>query len=291
MHVYASFDQENLDREYSPSSLVDDRAIYIDQYADLSRAAREASTREYTCDLDLQFGPGKEETLDLFMPEDPEQTPLHVFIHGGFWQLLSKNESSFAAPMFQEHGSFFAALNYTLAPEQTLTGIVEETRRSISWLYQNADRWGFDRERIFLSGHSAGAHLAMMMLVTDWEQRALPKDLVKGVCAVGGVFDLEPVRLSYVNDVVGMDADEAKRNSPVLHDIGNRCPVIFAYGDNETDEFKRQTDEYAGKLVNANIPVTLREVPERNHFDLILDLTDAGSWLSQQVLSQMGLAR
>lgn len=291
MLVYASFDQENLDREYSPSHLIDDRAIYIDRYADLSRAAREAATGKHNCDLDLQYGPGKEETLDLFMPEDLEQAPLHIFIHGGFWQLLSKNESSFAAPMFQERGSFFAALNYTLAPEQTLTGIVEETRRSISWLYQNAERWGFDRERIFLSGHSAGAHLAMMMLVTDWEQRALPKDLVKGVCAVGGVFDLEPVRLSYVNDVVGMDADEAKRNSPILHDIENRCPVIFVYGDNETDEFKRQTDEYAGKLVNENIPVTLREIPDRNHFDLILDLTDADSWLSQRVLSQMGLAR
>lgn len=291
MHVYASFDQENLDREYSPSSLVDDRAIYIDQYASLSSAARETATRNNACDLDLQFGPGKAETLDLFMPEKPEGTPLHMFIHGGFWQLLSKNESSFAAPMFQEHGSYFAALNYTLAPEQSLAGIVEETRRSLSWLYQSAERWGFDRDRIFLSGHSAGAHLAMMMLVTDWQERALPKDLVKGVCAVGGVFDLEPVRLSYVNDVVGMDADEARLNSPVLHDIANRCPVIFAYGDNETDEFKRQTDEYAGKLKEADIPVTLREIPDRNHFDVILDFTDADSWLSQQVMAQMDLAR
>jgi arylformamidase len=291
MHVYASFDQANLDREYSPSSLVEDRAIYLEQYARLSQAARDAAMRDETCELDLQFGPGQEETLDLFMPAEAERAPLQMFIHGGFWQLLSKNESSFAAPMFQEHGSFFAALNYTLAPEQSLTGIVEETRRSISWLYQNADRWGFDRDRIYLSGHSAGAHLAMMMLVTNWEDRGLPKDLVKGVCAVGGVFDLEPVRLSYVNDVVGMDADEARLNSPILHDIRNSCPVIFAYGDNETEEFKRQTDDYFDKLKETNTGVTLREIPNRNHFDVILDLADADSWLSQQVLRQMNLVR
>ncbi len=290
MRVYASFDQVNLDREYSPSSLVEDREIYLEQYARLSQAARDAAMRDRACELDLQFGPGQAETLDLFIPPKTERAPLHMFIHGGFWQLLSKNESSFAAAMFQEHGSFFAALNYTLAPEQSLSGIVEETRRSVSWLYQNADRWGFDRDRIYLSGHSAGAHLAMMMLVTDWEERSLPKDLVKGVCAVGGVFDLEPVRLSYVNDVVGMDADEAKRNSPVLQDIRNACPIIFAYGDRETDEFKRQTDEYADKLKGADSPVTLREISDRNHFDVILDLADADTWLSRQVLRQMDLA-
>ncbi len=289
MRVYASFDQANLDREYSPSSLIDDRSVFLERYAQLSNAAKDAATSRNACELDLQFGPGKEETLDLFMPAKTERAPLHMFIHGGFWQLLSKNESSFAAPMFQQHGSFFAALNYTLAPEQSLTGIVEETRRSISWLYQNADHWGFDRDGIYLSGHSAGAHLAMMMLVTDWEDRGLPKNLVKGVCAVGGVFDLEPVRLSYVNEVVGMDTDEARLNSPILHDIRNACPIIFAYGDNETIEFKRQTDEYADKLENSDIPVTLREISDRNHFDVILDLADANTWLSQQVLAQMKL--
>ncbi len=288
MNVYAFFDQENLDREYSPSSLVDNREVYLEQYAKLSEAAREAAERAGSCILDLHFGPGDEETLDLFLPAGPG--PVHMFIHGGFWQLLSKDESCFAAPMFQARGSYFAALNYTLAPRQTLTGIVEETRRSISWLYQNAEQWGFDRDRIFLSGHSAGAHLAMMMLTTDWKALGLPENLVKGVCAVGGVYDLEPVRLSYVNDVVGMDAEEAKWMSPILHDIRNPCPVIFAYGDNETDEFKRQTDEYAEKLKQASIAVTNREIVNRNHFDVILDLASESTWLSKKVLQQMQLS-
>jgi arylformamidase len=287
--VYATFDQDALDREYSPSSCIDDLDVYLDEYARTSKAAKSDALKGNACDADQRYGPGAEETLDLFLPAERGSAPLHVFIHGGYWQLLSKDESCFAAPIFQQHGSLFAALNYTLAPQQTLTGIVEENRRAITWLYQNADDWGFDRERIYLSGHSAGAHLAMMMLQTDWPTFGLPQDVIKGVCAVSGVFDLEPVRLSYVNDVLGMDTSEAERNSPIRHSLTNRCPVIFAYGDNETNEFKRQTDEYGTVLQDAGIPVTLSEIADRNHFDVILDLADTSSWLSRQVFSQMGI--
>ena len=254
-----------------------------------SKAAKDAAIAASAAEPDLRYGPGKEETLDLFMPAGPDRGPLHVFIHGGYWQLLSKNESCFAAPMFQEHGCYFAALNYTLAPQQTLSGIVEETRRAIAWLYEHAEQRGFDRDRIYLSGHSAGAHLAMMMLVTDWPSLGLPADIIKGVCAISGVYDLEPVRLCYVNDVVGMSTDEAKQNSPILHSMINRCPVIFTYGDNETNEFKRQTDEYGSVLQQAGTSVTLSEIADRNHFDIILDLADEYTWLSRQVLSQMAL--
>jgi arylformamidase len=287
--IYATFDQSELDREYSPSSCIDDINVYLEEFARTSRSAKDDALSSGSCDLDLQYGPGDEETLDLFLPTEPGSAPLHVFIHGGYWQLLSKNESCFAAPLFQERGSYFAALNYTLAPHQTLTGIVEENRRAIVWLYENADRWGFDRDRIYLSGHSAGAHIAMMLLLTDWTTLGLPADAIKGVCAVSGVFDLEPVRLCYVNDVVGMDAEEATLNSPILHKHLNECPVIFSYGENETAEFKRQTDDYQKVLEEVGMPATLKKIADRNHFDVIMDLADASSWLSQQVLSQMKL--
>ena len=128
-----------------------------------------------------------------------------------------------------------------------------------------------------------------MMLLTDWPSLGLPADAIKGVCAVSGVFDLEPVRLSYVNDKVGMDADEAARNSPFLHELKNRCPVVLAYGDNETAEFKRQTLEYRDKLADAGIDVSFREVADRNHFDVIMDLADADTWLAREALRQMAL--
>ncbi len=287
MSIYATFDQTTLDREYSPSSCIDDINVYLDEYARASKAAKSDALKDSLCKPDLHYGAGAEETLDLFLPDGSSPAPLHVFIHGGYWQLLSKDESCFAAPMLQQHDSYFAAVNYTLAPQQTLTGIVEENRRAITWLYQHADDLGFDRERIYLSGHSAGAHLAMMMLLTDWPKLGLPGDVIKGVCAVSGVYDLEPVRLSHVNEKVGMDSAEAERNSPIRHSLANHCPVIFAYGENETAEFKRQTDEYGDVLRKARIPMALREIEDRNHFDVILDLADASTWLSQQVLKQM----
>ncbi len=287
--IYSTFDKSALDREYSPSSYIDDINVYLDLYTRASEAAKSAALEKDLSKPDLRYGPGAEETLDLFLPAESRPAPLHIFIHGGYWQLLSKNESCFAAPLFQRQGSYFAAVNYTLAPQQTLTGIVEENRQAIVWLYQNADKLGFDRDRIFVSGHSAGAQLAMMLLLTDWRSLGLPTDAIKGVCAISGIFDLEPVRLCYVNDVVGLDSSEAKRNSPILHSMENHCPVIFAYGDNETAEFKRQTDDYRDVLQQAGIPVTLREVEDRHHFDVVLDLADPGSWLSQQVFRQMGI--
>ena len=289
MQVYADFDQATLDREYRPSSCIDDINVYLEAYARSSRAAKSNASRNGACAQDLRYGAGAEETLDLYLPPEPSAAPLHIYIHGGYWQLLSKDESSFAAPMFQQLGSFFAAVNYTLAPHKTLTGIVEENRRAIAWLFEHAARWGFDRDRIFLSGSSAGAHLAMMMLLTDWTGLGLPRDTIKGVCAVSGIYDLEPVRLSYVNEKVGMDAREAAANSPIRHSLANRCPVILAYGDNETAEFKRQTDEYRAVLRESGIPVAFKEIPKRNHFDVIMDLADADTWLSQEVIRQMGL--
>jgi arylformamidase len=289
MPVYSNFDQVELDREYSPSSCIDDINVYLHEYVGRSKAAKDDALKTASCDLNLRYGEGAEETLDLFMPSRLGPVPLHVFIHGGYWQLLSKNESCFAAPLFQEHGSYFAAVNYTLAPQQTLTGIVEENRRAIAWLYHQANELGFDRNRIYLSGHSAGAHIAMMLLLTDWSKFGLPVDAIKGVCAISGIFDLEPVRLCYVNNVVGMDAGEAERNSPIRHGHLNRCPVIFAYGENETAEFKRQSDDYLNVLEKSSMPVKLKEIAGRNHFDVILDLADGNSWLARQVFSQMGI--
>lgn len=289
-NIYARFDQAELDRQYSPSSCIEDINVFLAQYSQQSETAKADSLADGTCTAGLRYGTGAEETLDLFVPKDADSAPLHVFIHGGYWQLLSKNESCFAAPMFQNEGSYFAALNYTLAPQQSLTGIVTEIRRAIVWLYSSAEKWGYDRDRIFLSGSSAGAHLAAMMLLTDWAEFGLPGDTVKGICAISGIFDLEPIVLTYVNDVVGMDTEEAILNSPIHQRIRNRCPVILAYGDNETDEFKRQTDEFGNILGKADIPVTFDEIADRNHFDVVLDLTDSKTWLAQQVLQQMGIA-
>jgi len=289
MSIYSSFDQTTLDREYSPSSCVDDINIYLDEYAGVSQSAKEAAIKQGSCLSDLAYGTGEDELLDLFLPSVTSGAPLHIYIHGGYWQALSKNDSTFAATMFQQHNSFFAALGYSLAPTVSLTEIVAQNRHAIAWLYQQSVRWGFDRDRIYLSGSSAGAHLAMMMMLTDWPHYGLPQDVIKGVCAVSGIYDLEPVRLSYVNDLLHMDAGEARANSPSDQSLRNHAPVILAYGDNETSEFKRQTDTYNEQLLQAGETVCCKEIKDRNHFNVIMDLCDSTSWIAQQVLQQMGL--
>jgi len=291
MSIYSTFDQVELDREYSPSSCIDDINVFLDAYASVSSQVKNVALAEGSCIQNLAYGSKADEQLDLFKPATAQAAPLHIYIHGGYWRALSKDDSAFAAPMFQQHGSFFAALDYTLAPNATLTQIVRQNRLAISWLFQNADNLGFDRNRIHLSGSSAGAHLAVMMLLTDWSRYGLPQDVIKGVCAVSGIYDLEPIQLSYVNEPLGMSAREAAENSPMGKALRNHCPVILAYGDNETSEFKRQTNEYRDFLSESAETTSFREIENRNHFDVIMDLMHSDSWLAQQVLSQMAISR
>jgi arylformamidase len=287
--IYSVFNQSELDRQYSPSSCVENLDIYLNRYVEVSRDVEKSASESNTCLFNLAYGPSSDERLDLFLPSTKGLAPLQIYIHGGYWQALNKEASLFAAPLFQEHGAFFAALNYSLAPQVRLTEIVGQVRRAICWLHANAGRLGFDGEKIYLSGSSAGAHLAVMMLMTDWPEFGLPEQAVKGVCAVSGIYDLEPIRLSYVNEVLGMDEREALLNSPMRQRIRNQCPIVLAYGDNETSEFKRQTDDFGRYLLDSGCPVRFKEISDRNHFDVIMDLSDPDAWLSQQVLQQMGL--
>lgn len=284
--------QAELDREYSPSSCVDDINTYLDAYARSSQRAKEKAIADGLFVGDVAYGASRNERLDLFLPSAPVTgpAPLHVYIHGGYWQALAKEDSLFAAPMFQDTGCYFAALNYTLAPYAGMTEIVRQNRRALGWLHANAANWGYAADQIYVSGSSAGAHLAIMMLLSDWTRDGLPADLVKGVCAVSGVYDLRPIRRSYVNEPLRLSDEEVAQNSPLGQTLRNRCPIAFAYGDNETGEFKRQTDDYFRFLQDAGETVCVREIEGRNHFDVIMDLMHADSWLAQQALRQMGLA-
>lgn len=287
--IYASFSQTELDREYSPSSCVDDMDQFLDRYAELSKAARWRAESQAACQLDVSYGVGPRQKLDLFASFDDSRGPLQVYFHGGYWQMLSKEESSFAAPMFQEHGSHFAAVGYTLAPDATLKEIVEECRLAVAWLFHHAGEYGFDRERIFISGSSAGAHLVAMLLLTDWPQYDVPRGVLKGACAVSGIYELEPIRRSYVDAPLQLSEDDVNALSPLRTLPDSHCPVILAHGSMETDEFKRQTREFYEHLEHAGEEVQCREIMERNHFDVIMDLCDDDSWLAVAVLRQMGL--
>lgn len=306
-------DKASLEIEYSPSSCVDDIMIYIQQYIDQSKTVIQQALADKSVLRDLKYGKSQDEVLDLFLPAlqsakgkesaTVQRRKLQVFIHGGYWQELTKEESAFAAHAFQQAGHNFAVINYSLAPKTSLTEIVEQNRRALAWLAANADKLGFDANEIYLSGSSAGAHLCLMMLQTDWPsylastyQANLPNinttlnselSFIKGVCAVSGIYDIEPLLHTTINDPLQLTQQEVEANSPLRHATQNRCPVIIAFGDNETSEFKRQSLAMLAQLEEQGFTVTFSEIAGRNHFDVILDLGVEGAWLFEEVLKQM----
>lgn len=293
MH-YLDFDKQVLEKEYSPSSCIDDINEFINLYINQSNTAITFAKQSNTVLTNLQYGTSETQTLDLFFPTHKSKRKLHVYIHGGYWQELSKNESSFAATTFQEAGCHFAALNYTLAPDATLTQIVDEISHAILWLYRNADEYGYDKNEIYLSGSSAGAHLALLMSLIDWQKlNPLFSDNppIAGVCAVSGIYDLAPLLNTYINEPLKLTTDEVITLSPLklISTKTPSCPIILAYGDNETSEFKRQSDELYYHYLQRKVPIIKQEIQGRNHFDVILDLSDTDAWLAKQVFKQMNI--
>ncbi|WP_033428936.1 alpha/beta hydrolase [Saccharothrix syringae] len=262
-----------LDRQYSPSTRVPSLRRYLDEYAVASAAARDGHEVRVA-----RYGPGPDELVDLF--PGPAGGPLLVFVHGGNWQALGRADSAFGAPGALAAGASFAAVDYPLAPGAALDDIVSAVRRCVHWLHANAERLGFHPRRIHLCGTSAGAHLAAMTAVDP----ACPP--LAGLVLLSGMYDLEPVRRSYVNDALGLDFAGARRNSPIWWLPERLPPVIAAVGDNETEEYHRQHALLVAALA-WRAPLTSFVVAGRNHFDLPYDLTDPGTALGGAVLTAM----
>ncbi len=194
--------------------------------------------------LDLPFGQAAKERLD-FYPAYRSGAPLLVFIHGGWWRSLDKSDFTFIVPAYRRAGFNVTLTNYTLAPEATIEEITLQQVRALAWLYRNAERLEFDRRRIVIAGHSAGGHLAAMMLAALWQTYApdLPADLIKGGVLMSGLYDLEPVcHADFVNVDLQLNPDRALRLSPAcMPQACANTPFITSVGDLESDEFRRQT--------------------------------------------------
>ena len=276
------------EREYSPSSCIGGNyAPFIKAYADLSAQAlaRHAARR------DLAYGPQPAQKLDLFLPatgtgattgdsaEAGSALPaLLVFIHGGYWQELSKNLSLFGAPGALAEGAAFAAVDYTLAPHATVHDMVMECRTALRWLHAQADEFGYDASRIVVAGSSAGAHLAAMAGLRSWADDAdLPVGLPAASVLVSGIYDLSPLIGTSINDALSLTSANVTAISP-LHwpDLG-APPSIVCWGEIETGEFKRQSQAYADVLAAAGALTDRFEIPARHHFDVIIVLTTPGT--------------
>jgi arylformamidase len=229
-------DRAALDAAYNLRARVPGFQDYFDRYDRMSEAVR-ARTRG--C-LDLAYGRGPRQRIDLFLPE-AKAPPLLVFIHGGYWQSQDRRRYAFVAAPLIAAGAATALLGYDLAPEVDMDAIVAQVRAGITWLYRHGPEFGYDPERLVVSGHSAGGHLAAMALATDWSAEAgLPRDLIKGLCPISGIFDLEPVRRCYLNDVLGLTPEQVLHHSPIRLPPQTSCPVTVTVGADETAAFLEQ---------------------------------------------------
>ncbi|HSH98954.1 MAG TPA: alpha/beta hydrolase [Reyranella sp.] len=250
------------EQEYSPSSCIGGNyRPYIRTYAERSDAARRAHPPET-----LRYGPGDRQTIDLFLPDGVAEPPLLVFFHGGYWQELSKQESAFAAPGCLALGIAYAAVDYTLAPAAALSEIVAECRAAMASLVRF-------RRRV-VAGSSAGAHLA-----------AMAASGANGAVLISGIYDLEPLIGTSIDTALGLDASQARANSPLYRPLRDFPPSLVGWGDNETDQFKRQSRVFVQALRSAGGTADALECAGRNHFDVILDLADPDTELGRRTLA------
>ncbi|NWH22580.1 KFA formamidase, partial [Grus americana] len=230
--------------------------------------------------LHVPYGDGEREKLDVYFPTDPSGTfPVLVYIHGGYWQCLSKDESGFAAPPLVSRGVGVVAVGYDTAPEGHMDAMVLQVRRSLAFLAQQYP----GIRGIYLCGHSAGAHLAAMVLSTDWTEYGVVPD-IKGAVLVSGVYDLEPILHTYVNDALNMSREVARRNSPMLcvsPAAPAACEVLVAMAQHDSPEFRRQSQEYGQALRAAGWSVSLLDLAGVDHFDIIEKLSEESFVLTQ----------
>ncbi len=206
--------------------------------------------------------------------------PLLMFIHGGYWQELSAADSLFAALGCVQHGAAFSALDYTLAPHASVAQMVDECCAALAFLTLHATDLGFDARRIVLAGSSAGAHLAAMVALRGSQQGYQ----LRGAVLVSGIYELEPLIDTTINQALGLTASTAQTVSPALLSTKNFPPTVLCYGAIETAEFKRQSQQFADQLRREspiNAAIATFEVTTRNHFDVIMDLTNPHTLLGQ----------
>ncbi len=289
--IYRDYDQEGLDWQYNARARVREVAGYIDFYTNQS----ERACQELPAALGLAYGPSPAETLDVFHPAEAAlPAPVQVFLHGGYWRAFQGDDFSFVAPPIVAAGGVSVVVNYALMPGVSMDELVRQCRAALAWTYRHIGEYGGDPDRIFISGHSAGGHLVAMLLASDWAgDFALPADLVKGGVAISGLYDLEPIRLCYLNEELALSADDAARNSPVNRlpspAAAGRAALVLVYGALESEEFARQTELYAAALRAAGFACDVQTIAGHHHMSVVATLNRRLSQLSRIITKQMGL--
>lgn len=265
----------NLESQYNARAAVPE---HVEIQADWQRRSEQIrSTR--ACKLDLAYGDGDRQKLDLF-PADTGNRPLQLFLHGGYWQRGDRRANHFVAEALCAHGINVALVGYDLCPSVSLDDIVSQVRGALAWLWRHAEALKFDPARIQVCGHSAGGHLTAMLLATDWPEQGadLPADVIHSALAISGLYELEPLRHTSIGEALSMDTQTAARNSPALLSVSGHGPLTAAVGGLESAEFHRQAETLARGWRGR---VDVLEVSDTNHFTILEELAREGVLLER----------
>ena len=286
MVIYKNYDQEALNKQFNNSARVPEFEQIVQQWI----AESEALRQQVRFHQDLQYGIHERNRLDIFPSSEPD-SPVHVFFHGGYWQSRDKEDFHFIANGFIKHKITMVSVTYPLAPQASMDDIIDSCRQAMAWLYRHVTEYTGDPNRIHISGHSAGGHIVAMLMATNWKEIAedLPGDLMKGGCAISGLFNLLPIQLSYVNYPIGMDEATAHRNSPVHLSPGSNAPLIVTVGEAESDEYRAQSQDLVDTWSQQGLSITHLPIPDANHFSILDHLATAEGVLNQAILEQMNI--
>lgn len=280
MTVFGDYDQAGLDAEYDNRRKVPEAVAIADRWMAAGAEARAL----LSCDLDLAYGPHERQAVDVF-PAARGDAPILAFVHGGYWHSRDRTLGHFMAPTFVAADITFVAVSYRLCPEVTVAGIADDLRAALRWIHARGRELGGDPGKLFVAGHSAGGHLAALMA----GPAGVP-ELLKGACSVSGLHDLEPIRLSYLNQQVQLRPDDVPGLSPItlarnLQSGERRLPpLITAVGLDEGPEYLRQRDQLVAALKAARQPVESVDVPGGNHFTALSAFGDPHHRLCQAML-------
>ncbi len=289
MPLYRNFNsQEELDLEYRPEArLADPRAFdkIIEQRSVWSEEARKELTRRQA---DIHYGPTLLEKMDFYPAS--AGGPVMVFIHGGYWfdPRLRKENYIWVARGLNQVGINVFIIDYQVCPVVTIDEITRQCRAAVAYIYRNAGRFDVDRERIHVTGNSAGGHLTAMVAVTDWVgDYGLPDNVVRSGYPISGLYDLEPFQWTWLQPKIQFTGQEIRRNSPMFQVREKLPPLLISWGATESDEFWRQSQEFGAAWADKGNDMILHPQPGCNHSSAISGFADGRSELCSMIVQHM----
>lgn len=295
--VWRDLDQKALDDAYNQAAHAPNMDLILGRIA----AASETTRKVLGAPQRVAYGPSEDERLDIYRARIPsaagaggkqEAAPINVFVHGGAWLRGSAAQTAFVAEAIVGAGAHAVIIDFTNVGQTDgdLMPMAEQVARAIAWAWRNAESFGGDRSRFYVSAHSSGAHLAACALSRGWRAENLPADFCKGALLVGGMYDLQPVRRSARSAYVKFTDAMEEALSPQRHIDGIGMPLVIAYGTCETPEFQRQSRDFFAALQAKQKTAELIVAEGYNHFELFETMANPYGIVGRARLRQMGLA-